>query len=138
MIHRTMHKHLNTHYINHRLFENKGCRCKMLNIISKAVCMNFNIRPVCLHFCRFSLINLSLTLCLLCCLLVYFSTPWADSSHTCSSSYLEEGTKPELGHWFELILDLLAILNQLLSCKSSPQTQLSFFLGGDNVVVVAK
>lgn len=54
---------------------------------------------------------------------MYFSTLWADSSHTCSSSYLEEGTKPELGHWFELILDPLAILNQLLSCESGLQLQ---------------
>lgn len=87
----------------------------------------FFIRHFCMHRCRFSLIKLSLAFS---CLLVYFSTLWAESSHTCSSSYLEEGTKPELGHWFELILDPLAILNQLLPCESSPQTQLSFFLGG--------
>ncbi len=43
---------------------------------------------------------------------------------------MKEGTKPELGHWFELILDSLAILNQLLSCESNLQNQLSVFLGG--------
>lgn len=43
-----------------------------------------------------------------------------------------------MGHWFVLILVLLAILNQLLSCESSLQTQLSLFPCEDNVVVVAK
>lgn len=60
--------------------------------------------------------------------LVYFSTRWADSSHT--RSYLEEGPKQELGHWFELILDPPAILNQLLCCESSQQNWLSSFLLG--------
>lgn len=48
---------------------------------------------------------------------MYFSTLWADSSHTCSSSYLEECTKPQLGHWFKLILDLLATLNLLSTAR---------------------
>lgn len=52
---------------------------------------------------------------------MYFSTLWADSSHTCSSSYVEEGVKPELGHWLELILDPQAIQNSLRSCENGPQ-----------------
>lgn len=43
---------------------------------------------------------------------------------------LEDGMKPELGHWFGLILDPLAILNQPLFCESTQQTRLSFLLRG--------
>lgn len=93
------------------------------NCISKGV-GEFYISPICLHHCRLYPIKITLSFN---CLLVYFSTPWADCSHTCSSSYLEEGTKPELGHWFELILDPLAIWKQLLCFESSLHNQLSFF-----------
>lgn len=42
------------------------------------------------------------------------------SLHTRSSTYLEEGTKPESGHWFRLFLHPLAMLSQLPS-ESSQQ-----------------
>lgn len=42
------------------------------------------------------------------------------SLHTRSSTYLEEGAKPESGHWFRLFLHPLAMLSQLPS-ESSQQ-----------------